>query len=120
MILSPALLFCLAILMPAGGAQTIFTIAGLPYSHRAAVDSKPALNAPLGNVHSMLLDRITGRLLFADQSLLSRLEPDGSSLVIAGMGRGSDGDIADGTIASGLQILGIDGLAQDPAGNLYV
>jgi hypothetical protein len=118
MIQSPAIL-CLAILMPAR-AQTIVTIAGLPYSHRAAVDSKPALNAPLSNVHSVLLDRITGRLLFADQTLLSRLEPDGSALVIAGMGRGPDGDITDGTFASGLYVTGFDGLAQDAAGNLYV
>jgi sugar lactone lactonase YvrE len=119
MIQSPALLLCLAILMPAR-AQTIVTIAGLPYSHRAAVDSKPALNAPLGNVHGLLLDRITGRLLFADQSLLSRLEPDGSSVVIAGMGRAPDGDIIDGTFASGLFISALDGLAQDTTGNLYV
>jgi hypothetical protein len=119
MIQSPALLLCLAILMPAR-AQTIFTVAGLPYSHRAAVDSKPALNAPLSSVHSVLLDSITGRLLFADQTLLSRLEPDGSSVVIAGMGRGPDGDIGDGTFSSGLFVLGFDGLAQDAAGNLYV
>jgi hypothetical protein len=83
-------------------AQTIVTVAGVPYSHRSALEGKPALSAPLGPAYGLLLDRVTGRLLFHDESTVSRLEPDGSLTVIAGIGRGPDGDTADGTPASGL------------------
>src|ERR1700730_3036962 len=68
------------------GAQNIFTVAGIPYSHRDSVDGKPALNAPLNNVHGLLIDKVTGRLLFSDRSLVSRLEPDGTLLAVVGRG----------------------------------
>src|SRR5437868_717939 len=84
--------------------QTIYTSAGLPHSHRASVDSKPALNAPLNAVCGLLFDRVTGRLLFHDQQLVERLEPDGSLLALAGFGSFPQGAMADGTIASNLQI----------------
>ena len=61
-------------------AQSIVTIAGLPYSHRDAVDGKPALSAPLNDVYGILFDKVTGRLLIHDVSTLFRLEPDGTLL----------------------------------------
>jgi hypothetical protein len=61
-------------------AQSIVTIAGLPYSHRDAVDGKPALSAPLSDVYGILFDKVTGRLLIHDVSTLFRLEPDGTLL----------------------------------------
>src|ERR1700694_1373453 len=82
-------------------AQTIVTVAGVPYSHRSGLEGKPALSAPLGPVYGLLLDKVTGRLLFHDESTVSRLEPDGSLTVLVGMGRGADGDRAGGTLGGG-------------------
>src|SRR5277367_1436758 len=76
-------LLLLATLAP---AQNIFTVAGYPHTHRDSVDSQPALNAPLGSVYGLLIDKQTGRLLFNDEALVLRLEPDGSLLTIAGLG----------------------------------
>jgi sugar lactone lactonase YvrE len=102
-------------------AQNIFTIAGIPYGHRDSVDSKPALSVPLSNVHGLVIDKITGRLLFSDQSLISRLEPDGSLLALVGRGLLlQDGETADGTLASFLSTQGLTEIAQDGAGALYV
>jgi sugar lactone lactonase YvrE len=101
-------------------AQTIITSAGLPYSHRDAIDGKQALNAPLFSVYGILFDRLTGRLLLHDQVLVSRLEPDGSLLALVGMSRGSDGSLANGTLASGLNIQALRGIAQDSTGALYL
>jgi len=41
---TPTLLFLGTLL----SAQNIFTIIGIPYSHRDDVDGQPALSAPLG------------------------------------------------------------------------
>src|SRR5690242_18258081 len=88
-----------AFLLP---AQTIITIAGMPHSHRAAVESKPALDAPLNNVYGLLLDR-SGRLLVHDEALVLRLESDATLLAVAGMGRTPDGETAEGTWSSALR-----------------
>ena len=101
-------------------AQTIFTIAGLPYSHRGAIDSKPALSAPLHSVYGLLFDKLTGRLLLHDENLVSRLEPDGTLLAIVGMARGNDGTATNGTLASGLYVAAFRGMAQDATGALYL
>ena len=61
-------------------AQTIFTVAGIPYSHRNDVDSQPALSAPLGSVYGLLIDKVTGRVIFNDEILVLRFEPDGTLL----------------------------------------
>src|SRR5438105_27932 len=110
----------LSMLCATAGAQTIFTMAGVPYSHRAALDGKAALSAPLGSVYGLLMDRVTGRLLFHDETTVSRLEPDGSLTVIVGMGRSSDGDVTDGTPAAGLRLFILRGMAQDASGALYL
>ena len=68
------LTFGLAGLACAAYAQNIFSIAGVPYGHRKAVDGQPALNAPLDFVYGLLFDRVTGRLLFHDQTLVERVE----------------------------------------------
>ncbi|MEP6872551.1 MAG: hypothetical protein ABI939_11985, partial [Anaerolineaceae bacterium] len=102
------------------GAQTIFTVAGLPWSHRASVDSIAALSAPLRSVYGLLFDKLTGRLLLHDETLVSRLEPDGTLLVLAGMGRGTDGTKGNGTLASGLYLTELRGMAQDAGGALYL
>ena len=101
-------------------AQSIVTVAGLPYSHRDAVDGKPALSAPLNSVYGILFDKLTGRLLLHDEGTLFRFEPDGTLLAMVGMGRGNDGAIEDGTLASGLYALAFRGMAQDATGALYL
>jgi len=102
------------------GAQNIYTVAGLPRSHRADVDGKPALSAALSGVYGLLFDQLTGRLLLHDGALVERLEPDGSLLTLAGNGEYQDGSIADGTFASNLQTGVLRGMAQDAGGNLYL
>ncbi len=116
------LLVCLLLCMmsAAAGAQNIFTVAGIPYSHRDGVQDKPALSAPLNHVHGLLMDKITGRLLFSDQSLVSRLEPDSTLLAIVGRALSQDGNTFDGTPASFLSATTLAEMAQDGAGNLYV
>src|ERR1039458_2970794 len=74
-------------------AQSIVTIGGLPYSHRDAVDGKPALSAPLNYVYGILFDKLTGRLLIHDVGTLFRLEPNGTLLAMVGMSRLNDGTI---------------------------
>src|ERR1035438_1438097 len=100
--------------------QNIFTIAGVPYGHRKAVDGQPALQAPLNFVYGLLFDHVTGRLLFQDQTLVERMESDGSLLALVGRGEPQDATTADGTLASNLQINILRGMAQDAAGNLYL
>lgn len=103
------------------GAQTIFTVAGLPYSHRDAVDGKPARNAPLGYVYGLLFDKLTGRLLLHDEGLVFRYEPDGSLLSLVGIGRGArEGANTDGTLASALNVGAFRGMVQDATGALYI
>src|SRR6185437_15972664 len=101
-------------------AQTIFTSAGLPASHRNSIDGKPALAATLSTVYGVLLDKTTGRLLLHDEALVSRLEPDGTLTALVGISRGSDGSLANGTLASGLLVGILRGMAQDSAGALYL
>ena len=105
-------------------AQNIFTIAGIPRSHRDNVDGQPALSAPLGAVYGLLVDRITGRLLFNDPLLVLRQEPDGSLLALAGLGsQGTplfDGNPPGATLASSLTVSVFRGMAQDAAGALYL
>src|ERR1035441_7557157 len=100
--------------------QNIFTIAGVPYGHRKAVDGQPALHAPLNFVYGLLFDHVTGRLLFHDQTLVERVESDGSLLALVGRGEPQDATTADGTLASNLRIAILRGMAQDAAGNLYL
>jgi sugar lactone lactonase YvrE len=105
-------------------AQNIFTVAGVPYSHRNDVDSHPALDAPLNSVYGLLIDKITGRLLFNDEYLVLRLEPDGTLLAVAGAGsnRGPQlGRLTTGsTLASLLSPGVLRGMAQDATGVLYL
>jgi sugar lactone lactonase YvrE len=114
-------LMCLACLICASAsAQNIYTVVGLPYSHRASIDGQQALSAPLDGVYGLLFDKLTGRLLFHDSVLVERLEPNGSLLAIAGLGENQDSSSADGTLASGLQIVALRGMAEDATGNLYL
>src|ERR1700733_2632209 len=110
-------------------AQNIFTIAGIPYSHRDDVDSQQALSAPLGSVYGLLLDKTTGRLIFNDQLLVLRQEPDGSLLTLAGTGTGGygmaplaplSGGSGGSMLASALTVSVWRGMAQDSSGALYL
>jgi sugar lactone lactonase YvrE len=105
-------------------AQNIFTVAGIPYTHRNAVDSQPALSAPLNSVYGLLIDKITGRLLFNDEVLVLRLEPDGTLLALAGRGPNREQQFRRVTTGSTLaSILSVDlfrGMAQDATGLLYL
>lgn len=109
-------------------AQNIFTVAGYPLTHRDSVDTQPALNAPLGSVYGLLIDHATGRLLFNDETLVLRLEPDGSLLTIAGLGplnlvppqaAAFASSLAMGP-ASFLQPAVLRGMAEDTTGALYL
>lgn len=95
-------------------------MAGLPPNHRADVDGKPAVNAPLGPVYGLLRDRVTGRLLLHDQGLVERLEPDGTLLAFAGSPSWLDSDALDGAPASNLRISTLRGMAQDATGVIYL
>jgi hypothetical protein len=108
--------------------QNIFTITGIPNSHRDDVDSRQTLSAPLGSVYGLLIDKATGRLIFNDQLLVVRLEPDGSLLTLAGSGSGGYGEASvpppsdsmpGSTLASALSVSVLRGMAQDSAGALY-
>jgi NHL repeat len=103
-------------------SQQIVTIAGLAPDRRQILDGVQALDAPLGATYAVIRDRITGRLLIHDQSLVERIEPDGTLLAFAGNGRtnGAEGDVADGTPASNLRISILRGMTQDATGNLYL
>jgi sugar lactone lactonase YvrE len=103
--------------------QNIFSVAGLPFSHRDDVDGKTAVNAPLGNVYGLLLDQTTGRLLFNDETLILRMEPDGSLLTVAGLGAGSrtlTQLLAGGNLASNMSFAVMRGMAEDSQGSLYI
>ncbi|HLG98029.1 MAG TPA: hypothetical protein VKX49_17065 [Bryobacteraceae bacterium] len=112
-------------------AQNVFTIAGIPYTHRNSVDGQPALNAPLGSVYGLLVDKGTGRLLLHDEFLVLRLEPDNSLLAVAGIGpqlnvltqllvrpstNGSPSTVPASTLQPGV----LRGMAQDRTGALYL
>jgi hypothetical protein len=123
------LTLCYALLLVSAlaPAQNIFTVAGYPRTHRDSVDSAAALNAPLGSVYGLLIDRPTGRLLFNDESLVLRLEPDGSLLTIAGLGNQvvvpQLGGFAAPPVlgpASFLQPAVLRGMAEDSTGVLYL
>ena len=107
-------------------AQNIFTIAGYPLTHRDSVDMQPALNAPLGSVYGVLIDKPTGRLLFNDESLVLALEPDGSLLTIAGFGANFVPQIAAFAtlpVVSPASILHpgiLRGMVEDSTGALYL
>ncbi len=106
--------------------QNIFTVAGIPYTHRNAVDSQPGLSAPLGSVYGLLIDKITGRVIFHDERLVLRFEPDGTLLAVLGAGpilRGPQGygpGPTGSTLASALNIAVLRGMAQDAKGALYL
>src|SRR5580704_18097806 len=102
-----ALPAALALLGALANAQNIFTIVGIPVSHRDLVDGVPALSATLGAVYGLLLDNSTGRVIFNDEEIVLRLEPDRSLLTLAGTGaylRSLSGAPAGGNLlASALQ-----------------
>ena len=120
----------LALIFLGGGleAQNIFTVAGIPYTHRNHVDSQAALGAPLGSVYALLIDKTPGRLIFHDQVLVERMEPDGTLLVLVGEGPLFTAiashipliTAAGSSIASALNIEVLRGMAEDRAGNLYL
>lgn len=125
--MASAVMFCGSAI----NAQNIFTVAGIPYTHRNGVDSQQALGAPLGSAYGLLIDKITGRLIFNDEFLVLRFEPDGTLLALAGAGPiltrepqlfGS-GPTESGptvsTLASVLNVVVLRGMAQDAAGALY-
>ena len=100
-------------------AQVVYTIAGLPNYHRSSLDGKPALDAKLNFTYGLLLDRQTGRILLHDESVVLRLEPDGTLLALAGLGTAIDGATVDGTLASYFRFGILRGMAQDKQGILY-
>ena len=89
-------------------------------------DGQPAQNVPIGLVTAMVIDR-NGRLVFNDGVLLAvrSITPDGIITTVAGGGTeplasGEGTWAADGTPARALAFGGVDGLAVDSTGRLYV
>jgi sugar lactone lactonase YvrE len=103
----------------AATAQRIVTVAGMGPSHRTEVDGHAAQTVPLNNVFGVLLSR-SGRLLFHDEGLVERLEPDGTLLVVAGARSRLDASMTDGTPASAVFFSILRGMAEDASGALYV
>jgi sugar lactone lactonase YvrE len=116
-----AAVICLTTLLD---AQNIFSVAGIPYTHRNSVDSQPALDAPLNSVYGLLIDKITGRLLFHDEYLVLRYESDGTLLALAGTGPNRQPQLgrftSGSTLASSLNPGVLRGMAQDATGALYL
>src|SRR5580700_2877711 len=101
--------------------QNIFTIAGIPYTHRDSLDSQAALSAPLNSVYGLLIDRLTGRLIFNDEALVLRYEPDRTLLALAGNGATQyPSTTVPSPLASMLNVEVLRGMAQDVKGNLYL
>jgi len=100
-------------------AQRIVTIAGMGPSHRAEVDGKNAQTVPLDFTYGLLLTR-SGRLLFHDEGLVERLEPDGTVIVVAGARSRLDSSGVDGTPASAVFFNVLRGMAEDASGALFV
>jgi trimeric autotransporter adhesin len=104
--------------LPAGNRLSRLPVC--PTAIAAPSNSKPALSAPLDSVYGLLFDKLTGLLLLHDERLVSRFEPDGTLLALVGMGRGTEGTITNGTLASGLYVTAFRGMAQDASGALYL
>ena len=123
------LVLCASIFWPSlSSAQNIFTITGYPLTHRDSVDTQQALNSPLGSTYGLLIDKVTSRLLFHDETLVLRLEPDGSLLTIAGLGLialpppqvAGFASLQFVKPASFLQPAILRGMAEDSSGALYL
>ncbi len=113
------LLAGILLLSPAALAQRIVTIAGMGPSHRTEVDGKNAQLVPLNSTYGLLLTG-SGRLLFHDETLVERLEPDGTVIVVAGARNRIDSSTEDATPASAVAISVLRGMAEDATGALYV
>ncbi len=100
---------------------TIATVAGngiLGYSG----DGGPATSASLTFTFALALDA-GGNLYIADDGSyrVRKVTPDGTISTVAGNGqRGSFGASGDGGLATSTALHGVEGLALDAAGNLYV
>jgi uncharacterized protein (TIGR03437 family) len=97
--------------------QAIITVAGTTWIFRG--DQKPALQAPLGNLSSLVVDA-AGNIYAADTEnhLVVRISPDGLLRVVAGNGfRGFSGDSGPAESSS---LFAPGGVAVDTAGNIYI
>lgn len=99
------------------GQSIISTLVGTDWIFPG--DGKPALDAPLGRVVSVVVDR-EGRAVFPDQNnnMVMRLERDGSIRVIAGNGLATYS--GDGELATNASLWQPSGLAYDASGNLFI
>lgn len=74
----------------------------------------------LGPVYGLLVNKITGWLIFDDSLLVLRLEPDGTLLTLAGSGNFLQPLSGGSTLASALNVAVWRGMAQDSTGALYL
>jgi len=98
-------------------AQVITTVAGAPWSFQG--DGKPAINAPLGQVSSAIVDS-SGNVYVSDpnNSRVMKIAPSGTLTVVAGNGLcGLSGNNGPATAAA---LCSPYGLALDAAGNLLI
>jgi len=114
----PCFILLVSIFVSSAAAQSLITtIAGTDFVFHG--DGQPALNAPIGAVAGVTVDR-SGNLYFVDldNNLVMKLTADGTLRVIAGNGIG--GFSGDGGPATSASINSSGGLAVDPAGNVYL
>jgi uncharacterized protein (TIGR03437 family) len=104
-------------------AQVITTVAGAPWVFPG---NGPAVNSPLGQVNSVLVDAATGNVYASDGSdygrygndLVVKVTPAGALTVVAG--NGTCGFSGDGGPAVSASLCSPGALALDSSGNLYI
>ncbi len=97
--------------------QVITTVAGTEFTFPTS--PLPALSAPYGNIQGVAVDG-SGNVYVSDlnNNLVSRVSPNGTSVVVAG--NGVSGFSGDGGAATAASLKGPAGVAVDSAGNLYI
>jgi uncharacterized protein (TIGR03437 family) len=97
--------------------QVITTVAGTEFTFPSL--PLPALNAPFGSVQGVAVDG-NGNIYVSDldNNLISRVSPNGTSVVVAG--NGVSGFSGDGGPATAASLKSPSGIAVDSAGNLYI
>lgn len=108
-------------LTPAHGQSVLTTFAGNDWVFPG--DAKPAVNAPLGQLFGLTLDRAGNPIIVDnDNCLVARVEKNGVLTVIAGNGICGLSFVisGDGGPATAAGVFSPYSAAFDPAGNLYI
>jgi hypothetical protein len=118
---TPIVLALIAWCVPAQAQGVLTTFAGNDWVFPG--DGKPAVNAPLGVVFGLAIDR-AGNPIMVDNSncIVARIEKDGTLTVIAGTGICglSFANSGDGGPANAAGVFSPFAVAVDPSGNFYI